>query len=240
MADEKLQLTLGDLLRSVTQEFAVALTLVKRSHPSVLVRSVKLKLGQSPEDAPEVDEPPPPLVLPDRYPEIDKGWQLELELGERTSANLQGKPLAMMPSLNVPTAFDAFARESISILKGISVKWADFFAGFDVLEIRQLAALEPSLLQTMTAESRSLLPREFRQKALLLKTPLPALPDAVSQELPVYELLQLSATELHEKLGIRLLSLTETRDLIDVLDILNLVIDSAVLRKVSLAALFES
>lgn len=238
MADEKLQISLGDMLRSITQEFAVALTLVKRSHPSVLVRSVKLKLGQSPEDAPELDEPPPPLILPDRYPEVDKGWQIELELGEKASASLQGKPI-LMPRLDAPTALDTFAEHSISAIQGIDVKWSQFFTDFDIIKIRHLAGLEEPLLQTMTAQSRSLLPREFRQKALLLKMPLPALPDSAINKSSIYNLLLLPVKELHEKLGMRLISLTEVRDLLELLDLLNLVIDSAVLRQTKLSELLE-
>lgn len=236
MADEKLQISVGDLLRSLTHEFAVALTLVKRSHPSVLVHSVRLKLGQLPEDAPEMDEPLPSLILPDRYPEIDKGWQIELELDEKASASLQGKRLPI-PSLDMPTTLDLFAEHPISAIQGIDVEWSQFFTDFDILKIRHLAGLEEPLLQTMTAQSHSLLPREFRQKALLLKMPLPALPDSALNELSIYDLLLLPATELHEKLGIRLVSVTEVRDLIELLDLLNIVIDSAVLRKTSLSEL---
>ena len=237
--DQKLQISLGDLLRLITQEFAVGLAMVKRSHPSVLVHSVKLKLGQSPEDAPEMDQLPPSLILPDRYPAIDKGWQVELELGEKASASLQGRPL-LTPSLDVQTAFDIFAEHPISAIKGIDAKWSQFFTGFEILKVRHLAGLDESLLQTMTAQSRSLQPREFRQKALFLKIPLPVLPVSALKELLIYDLLLLPATELHEKLGLRLVSLTEVRDLIELLDLLNLVIDSAVLRKTNLSELINS
>ncbi len=236
MADDKRQISLSDLLRSITNEFAYALALVKRSHPTVLIHSVKFKLGQSSEDMSVTDDQQNQLILPDRYSEIEKGWQIELELGARSSASLLGKTVST-PDQNVKTALDVFAEHPLAAIQGIDIKWSQFFADFDIQNIRHLAGLEEPLLQKMTAQSGSLLPREFRKKALLLKNPLLSLPNSSLNETSLYNLLLLSVTELHEKLGLRLISLTEVWDLIELLDLLNIVLDSAVLNQTSLSEL---
>jgi len=42
-----MQMSLSELCQSLVDEFAIALTMLKRSHPTVKVNSLKLALGQT-------------------------------------------------------------------------------------------------------------------------------------------------------------------------------------------------
>jgi len=67
MADEKIEISIGDLCTSLINEFAISLDLVRRSHPTVVVQSAKLRLGQVSDqelDSPtETDTRPQTLLL---------------------------------------------------------------------------------------------------------------------------------------------------------------------------------
>lgn len=229
MAEDKLQLAFGDLFKSIVHEFSTALTLVKRSHPSVAVRSIRLHLGQLPEDEVETG---PSLILPDRYPDIDKGWQLQLELGERPKASLRGVPIRL-PSVSVPTVLDLFADQPLAAVKGIDATWSQRFAEFEILRVCHLVRLEEPLLHKLMISSHSLLPREFRQKTRLLKVPVPALPlpESPLGKVSLYKMLQMPTDQLHERLGRRKVSREEVVTLVELLDTLSIVIDSSLLRQ---------
>lgn len=237
MADEKKQLSLSDLCQSLVDEFAATLVMVKRSHPTVLVRSVKLKLGQA--KAPVAAENLSPLILKERYPGSEKGWQLQLELGERSAATIEGVQRPLVHPY-APTALDLVAEYPLTVIDGINTKWSQLFAEFDLTRVRHLARLDESELHKIIDHSRSLLVREFRQKVLLLQLPVPALPHSSLHELSLYKVLRLTTNELHEGFGKQRVSLSQITSLFEVLDILNIVIDTNILKKIPLRQLLDS
>ena len=240
MANEKIQISFGDLCKSLVDEFAVALVMVKRSHPGVRVRSVKLKLGQTPAAEPPTDEPSAvtPLILTERYPGSDQGWLLQLELGEGNAATFAG---VKRPLVNpyAPTALDLVAEYPLSAIDGISDKWSQLLAGYDLTRVRHLARLDDAELHKIVAETSSLLVREFRQKVLLLQLPVPALPHSTLDTLSLCQILRTPTAELHQRLGRQRVSLLQVEALLEVLDTLNVVIDSRILKKIPLRQLLD-
>lgn len=240
MAEKSGQISLGELCRSLADEFAVALVTVKRSHPHVTVNSVKFNIGQTsrnPDDTNDI-EGTAPFISRDRYPGSEAGWQLQLDLGEKPAATFEGvkRPLV---SRTAPTALDIVAWEPVTVIDGISTGWGRFFAGFEIYQIIDLARVEEPLLQKMVAESNNLLVREFRQKALLLQLPVPSLPVCLLGERSLHDILKLSMTEV-EKSFSRRVTHNEVAALFEVLDIFNVVIDNRMLRKISLRQLLGS
>jgi hypothetical protein len=234
MADNKNQMSLGDLCLSLADEFAVALVTVKRSHPNVRVNAVTLNIGQTRQalETPADTQDAGPLILSDRYPGSEAGWQLQLELGEKQAATVAGvkRPLAGRTDA---TALDLVAWEPLSVIDGISTGWSRLLAGFNINQVIDLARIEAPLLQEIIAETNSLHIRKLRQKVLLLKIPVPPLPFSDFGEKPLYDLLRLPVADVQQSFS-RTVTQNEITALFELLDILNIVIDSDVLRKISL------
>lgn len=235
MADEKKQISLGELCLSLADEFAVALVTVKQSHPNVRVNAVKIKIGQTRQELNHPDdtqEEAAPLILKDRYPGSETGWMLQLELGEKQSATVAGvhRPFAVRTAA---TALDMVAWEPLSVIEGISTEWSRFFAGFNIHQIMDLVRLEEPLLQKMIVSSNSLNPRKFRQKVLLLKIPIPPLPSSDFGEKPLSDVLRLPMTEVRQSFC-RTVTQNEINSLFEVLDIFNIVLDNYMLRRITL------
>lgn len=234
MADKKKQMSLGDLCLSLADEFAVALVTVKRSHPNVRVNAVTLNIGQTRQalETPADTQDAAPLIPADRYPGSETGWQLQLELGEQQAATLADvkRPLA---GRTAATALDMVAWEPLSVIDGISTKWSRFLTGFNINQVIDLARIEEPLLQEIIAESNSLHIRKFRQKVFLLKIPVPPLPFSEFGEKSLYDLLRLPVADVQQSFS-RTVTENEVTALFELLDILNIVIDSDVLRKISL------
>jgi hypothetical protein len=216
------------------------MVMVRRSHPSVVVHSIKLNLGQIPEidiDA-NTSGQPSSLIMADRYPESVNGWQLQLDLGENPTTTFAGirRPL---PKPLAATALDLFSDEPVTNIDGISHKWNEILARFKIIRIRDLARLNDSELQKIISENRNIKIREFRQKVLLLELPLPALPHSSLDESSLYQLLFLSQEELHQQLGKNRVSMSEIEELIEFLDILSLALDSRFMKKIPFSQLFN-
>lgn len=240
MTAENTGISFAELCRSLVEEFAVALVTVKRSHPHVRVRSIKLNIGQTEEDiAPHEEngvEPATPL-LAERYQGIEKGWQLQLEMGEQPSATFAGieRPL---PSRTAATVLDFFAEQPLTVIDGISTSWERFFAAFGLTQLRHLARLEGPKLTEIMADGGNLRVREFRQKALLLKLPPPALPPSNLGEKSLYDLLHLPL-DMVQKSFTRPVTRAEVAALYEMLDILNVVVDCRLLRQTPLHELLN-
>ena len=239
MAEQK-NMSIAELCRVLVDEFAVALVMVKRSHPNVRVRSVTLGIGQGEEDfaasenSEDIGNTP---LLADRYPGSEKGWQLKLELGERTAASFAGveRPL---PARTAATVLDLVADQPLSAIDGISTSWARFFAEFEITELIHLARLTDAQLQELIKASNSLRVREFRQKVLLLRLPLPGLPPSRFGDTSLDEVLRLPSQTLQESFP-RTVTRDEVDSLFEVLDMLNLVIDNRLLRRFNLQELLD-
>lgn len=229
-----MQISLSELCQSLVDEFAVALTMVKRSHPTVKVNSLKLALGQTGQDlAPGPDgQDVNALILDKRYPGSDSGWRLELNLGEQPEAKIEGvkRPIVSRTDAMV---LDIIAWESVTVIDGISSKWRDFFADFHVIRVMDLARVDEEQLSGMILKSNSLQVREFRQKAFLLKLPLPALGVSDLQDKSLYDILKLPVNEVQESFR-NPATPAEITYLFEALDLLNVVIDSRHLQKISL------
>jgi len=227
-------MSLSELCQSLVDEFAVALTMIKRSHPTVKVNSLKLALGQTGEDlTPGPDgQDANALILDKRYPGSDSGWRLELELGEQPEAKIEGvkRPIVSRTDAMV---LDIIAWEPVTVIDGISTRWRDFFADFDVTRVMDLARVDEGLLAGMILKSNSLQVREFRQKALLLKLPLPALGVSDLQDKSLYGILKLPVIKVKDSFRPSATP-AEITYLYEVLDLLNVVIDSRHLQKLSL------
>ncbi len=242
MANEKIQISFGDMLHGIVREFSDALALVRRSHPAVTVRSVKLNIGQEAEtelDPTEPTEPtrPASLLLRDRYPAIDKGWLMEVELGEGLS-RIRSDGVYEVPELPISTALDLFGDYPLVAIKGIDTIWNRIFTGVDITRICHLARLDDGLLHELITSHHSLLPREFRRKAQLLEISIPPLsypPDLQNQSL--YHLLLMTAEALHQTIGREKISQSEVFKFLEFLEILNVVIDSEQLRQIKLSQL---
>jgi hypothetical protein len=240
MATKPIQISLGETFKLLVQEFEDALSLVKRSHPTVAVRSVKVNIGQADEQAAGEEEPAPApeLILSDRYPGIDKGWQLQLELGERPAASLKGVP-QQLPGVYVPTALDLYTEHPIGIIKGIDAEWTQFFAHFEISRVRHLARMDDQTLQELVAARHSLKPREFRCKAGLIETSIPLLPKSDLDGKTLYQLLLLSMEEVHEAFGVKRTALSEVTALYGLLENLTVAIDSRILQQTRLSQLLD-
>ena len=240
MTSENTKMSLAEFCQALVDEFAVALVMVKRSHPNVAVRSVSINIGQTEQDftdPKENGETGSKLLLSDRYPGSEKGWQLQLELGERPVATFAGveRPLA---SRTAATVLDLIRDRPLTVIDGISTRWSRFFANFGITRLIHLARLEEPKLREIIAESNSLLVREFRQKVLLLKLPLPALPSSGLGDKSLHELLRLPMREVQENFS-RPVTRSEVAAFFEVLDILNVVIDSRFLRKIPFHELLD-
>jgi hypothetical protein len=242
MASTPIHISFGEMFKVLVHEFKDALAIVKRSHPSITVRSVKMNIGQLDDVSPEEnDEKAPPqtdLILKDRYPGIDKGWQLELEMGERPSASLNGIP--QRPSnIYIPTALDYFSECPLGIIKGIDTQWTQFFASFEIYRVRHLARMDGQTLQKINAEKKSLKPCEFRHKAGLLDTPIPTLPESILNEKSLFNLLLFPRNDAHQALGTERVTSSEVAALYDLLEKLNLAIDTHIFHQTNLSQLLE-
>lgn len=241
MTAENTRMSFTELCQSLVEEFAVALVTVKRSHPNIRVRSVQLSIGQTTEDiaAHEANgvELSPPL-LAGRYRGIEKGWQLQLEMGEQSSATFAGikRPL---PSRTAATMLDCFAGQPLTVIDGISSSWERFFAAFGLTELRHLARLEDPELADIMAEGGNLRVREFRRKALLLQLPLPALPPSSFGNSSLYDLLHLPMKEVRQSFS-RPVTRAEVAALYEMLDILNVAVDYRLLRRTPLNELLDN
>jgi hypothetical protein len=242
MADDSIHLSFGDMLKGLVQEFSHALTLVKRYHPMVTVRSVRLNICQ--ETALEEEQPTSPsprtsLLLTDRYLGIkDKGWQMEVELGEGVSVRTTNIVVPVLDR-DSPTALDIFGDLELVAVKGIDSDWSRIFAQVEITRISHLARMDDPLLLQLIESSHSLQPRDFRRKAQMLRLRLPTLPRQVPPRLDLYQLLQLSENDLLSLLS-RDISIFEIRDLIDFLETLNIILDSDRLRLINLDQLTDS
>ena len=224
-------MSLSELCQSLVDEFAIALTMLKRSHPTVKVNSLKLALGQTGQDIAQGQDANA-LILDNRYPGSDSGWRLELDLGERPQAKIEGvkRPIVSRSDAMV---LDIIADEPVTVIDGISSRWRDFFANFHVTRVMDLVRVDERQLEKMILESNSLQVREFRQKAFLLKLPLPALGACDLQNKSLYDILQLPINEVQKSFR-HPVTPAETTYLFEVLDLLNVVIDSRHLQKTSL------
>lgn len=229
-----MQISFSELCQSLVDEFAVALTMVKRTHPKVKVNSLKLAIGQTGQDlsVPHESEDANALILTNRYPGSESGWRLELEVGERGEATIEGVKRPMV-SRTDPMILDIIAWEPVTVIDGISSKWSDFLTDFDITQVIDLARTNEPLLQEMTLKSNSLQVREFRQKVLLLKLPLPALAASNLRDKSLYEVLKSPIKEVQASFSSPATQ-TEIMYLFEALDLLNVVIDSRHLRKISL------
>ena len=229
-----MQISLSELCQSLVDEFAVALTMIKRTHPMVKVDSLKLNIGQTSQDLSTTSESETPegLLLYNRYPGSESGWSLELELGEQPEAKIEGVTRPIV-SRTDPTILDIIAWESVTVIDGISAKWSAFLKDFNISRVIDLARADAPLLQEMTLKSNNLKVREFRQKALLLKLPLPTLGASRLRDRSLHEILK-SPMEEVQKSFLRPATPAEITYLFEALDLLNLVIDSRHLRKISL------
>ena len=238
MAMKTIQLSLGELCKLVIQEFADALDVVRRTHPKVAVRSVKLKIGQVDETQKPTEEnaSSPELLLTQRYKGIGKGWLMELDLGERLAATLKGEPQDL-PGVYIPTALDLFTEHPLKVIKGINSEWSQFFADFEITRVRHLARMDDQRLQQLIATSHSMRPREFHRKAMLLDIAVPPLPKSNLHDQSLYQLLALSVDQAHQAFGIEQVALSEVVSLYELLEVLTIVIDSRLLRQTSLAQL---
>jgi len=234
MADEPIHLSFGDMLKGIVLEFSHALTLVKQSHPSVTVRSVKLNIGQEPqpEEGQPTDTPNKAALLLNRYPGSEKGWLMEVELGEGGQAAIDKVRVPLADSAG-PTALDIFGTMGPAAIKGIDRDWKRILAEVEITRVSQLARMDDRVLVKLVQENRSILPREFKRKARMLELHLPPLPRSVPARLDIYRLLQLPENDLYSLMA-GALSIIEIRALIDFLEILNIVLDSDLLRTVYL------
>lgn len=226
-----MQMSLSELCQSLVDEFAIALTMLKRSHPTVKVNSLKLALGQTGQDIAQGQDANA-LILDNRYPGSDSGWRLELDLGERPQAKIEGvkRPIVSRTDAMV---LDIIADEPVTVIDGISSRWRDFFTNFHVTRVMDLVRVDERQLEKMILESNSLQVREFRQKAFLLKLPLPALGASDLQNKSLYDILKLPINEVQKSFR-HPVTPAETTYLFEVLDLLNVVIDSRHLQKTSL------
>lgn len=238
MSNGSTQQSLGDFAALLVREVAQALLLARENAPFVEVRSIFLRLGKIPEGVgDEVVGVEPSLILEDRYPLLDKGWELELELDNQVQAKLNGEPFVSQESLR--TALDLFGSQPVAWLKGISDQWSLWFADVGVITVEQLASLKDDALLHLIKKHHSALPREFRGKASLLRVPLPALPSNVSLDGSLYEALSLSEKALHQIVGTSKVSTTEIQRIAAILDAFAITIDSEFLHQLPFSCLLD-
>jgi len=237
---EKSKISLTELCRTLVDEFAVALAAVKRSHPSVTVRSATVGIGQNEEDITSFGNNGgngPRLLLSDSYPGSENGWQLKLEMGEKPAATIGGVdyPLTDRPT---PMLLDIVGTRPLDVIDGISSKWSHFFENLGIKSLDQLARLEEPGLREIVTECSSLRVREFRQKVLLLTLPLPILPSSGLDDISIHELLYMPLQSIQSSFA-KITSPERLNSLLEMLDILNVVFDSRFLRKIKLREFIE-
>jgi len=109
---------------------------------------------------------------------------------------------------------------------------------YGLTQLRHLARLEDPKLTEIMADGGNLRVREFRQKALMLKLPPPALPPSNLGEKSLYDLLHLPL-DMVQKSFIRPVTRAEVAALYEMLDILNVVVDYRLLRQTPLRVLLD-
>jgi len=231
--------SLGDFAALLVREIAQALLLAREHAPYVAVQTVKLRLGKLPEGEPDAEAPAPEgLILSERYPLLDGGWELELELGNQVRARIAGQPVALPAAER--TALDLFGPCPTTAIKGVSRRWQERLAALQVNRVAELAQLDDGRLHRLQRQEHSLLPRDFRSKARLLATPVPSFPAGALGRLSLHEVLALTAADLRQTLSGRRVSDSELQRFDALLDALAISVDNALLRKLSLGELLDS
>ncbi|MFU8769031.1 MAG: hypothetical protein ACNA7H_04790, partial [Desulfotignum sp.] len=121
----------------------------------------------------------------------------------------------------------------------ISTQWSRVLAAYGIIHVKDLARLDDPLLLKIISESNSLQVRKFRQKVLLLKIPVPSLPVSAVGDKSLYDLLKTSMAVVQQSFS-RSVTPGEVAALFEMLDILNLVVDSYLLRRITLHQLLDS
>ena len=138
-----------------------------------------------------------------------------------------------MVSRTAPMILDIIAWEPVAVIDGISLKWSEFLANFNITQVIDLARIDPALLEEMTLETNSLQVREFRQKVLLLKLPFPALTKSSLGKASIYEVLKSPLKKIEDSFSPPA-TRSEIRYLFEALDLLNVAIDNRHLKKIAL------
>lgn len=234
MSDDSIAVSLGDFAALLAREVAQALAASQYYADYLDVRSVRIRLGQLPEPGGSGDVKPG-VVLAERYPFLDRGWELELEMDTQVRARKAGEPLGV--EVQSRDCLALFGDHDVSVVKGVSGEWAERLGRSGITSVRALAEMSDKKLMEVIRSCNSRYPRELRGKARLLQTPLPVVSSAVPGGTTLFELLSMAEDQLRQLIGPEKISSMEAADLAAVLDILAISVDVGVLRRTTLAAL---
>ncbi|MDD5759252.1 MAG: hypothetical protein PHI06_09235 [Desulfobulbaceae bacterium] len=229
MSNDEISASLGDFASVLVREISQSLLLAATDAPLVQVHTVRIRFGQA-----AVEEGDSSL-LAERYPFLENGWQVEMEMDGKVQAQLAGQPLLSTdpgrPLLAV------FGDMPLISLKGINTEWAKFFDLLGVTTISALAALSQRSLSLAIERKRSVKLWEYVGKARMLELCIPALPATPLDGKSIYALHQMTPAKIIDAMGRRKLSTREADMLMALLSILAVAIDGSVLRGVTLGQL---
>lgn len=225
--------SLGDFAAVLVREISQSLLLAATDAPLVRVHAVRIRFGQ-PSAAEEKGDV---SLLFDRYPFLENGWEVEVEMDGKVQAQLAGQPLPTVepgkPLLSV------FGEMPLIRLKGINTEWTKFFAGLGITTIGSLAAVSQEVLSEAAQRKRSVKMWEYVGKARLLEMYIPALPPTPLDGRSLYVLQQMTPAEILTALGMKKLSTREADMLLELFALLAIAIDSVVLREITLGRLLQ-
>ncbi len=226
MSNDEISASLGDFASVLVREISQSLLLAATDAPSVQVHTVRIRFGQAP------DEEGGSSLLVERYPFLENGWEVEMEMDGKVQAQLAGQPLLPVePGRPLLSVFGAMPLVS---LKGIDSEWAKFFDSLGVATIAALAGVSQETLSLAVQRKRSVKLWEYVGKARMLELCIPALPATSLDGKSIYALQQMAPAEIVAGLGKKSLSTREAEMLMELLAILAVAIDSRVLKRVTL------
>lgn len=236
---------LGELVLLLNAELRAVVDSLEAQPPSptsLQVDSLRVKMGRrSTDETAEDDESEEdvPLLDAERYPLAEDGWQIELDyaLGaRRAQVRVQDEATVVLPTPHLRSAARLFAPLSTTAVKGISHTWADRLAEFGIKTVGELAELRDTQLAVLIQHTDDRRPLEFRTKARLVGGEVPPLPVSRADRRSLYSLAAETPEELRALIG-PALSAVDSRTLASLLAVLQTVVDSDVLRDLTLGDL---
>ncbi len=233
MSNGEITASLGDFAAVLVREVSQSLLLATTEAPLIHVHTVRIRFGQPSAAEKEGDD----SLLLDRYPFLENGWEVEMEMDGKVQAQLAGQPLPTVapgkPLLAV------FGKMPLIRLKGINTEWTKFFAALGITTIGSLATISRDVLSKAAQLRRSVKMWEYVGKARLLEMCIPALPPTPLDGKNLYVLQQMTPAEILTALGMKKLSTREADMLLELFALLAIAIDSIALKEITLGRLLQ-
>jgi len=226
MNEDTIPKSMGDFVTLLVREISQSLSLARYEARLIQVQRVRVRFGE-----PGGSD----SVIVNRYPFMANGWDVELEMGSRIQARLDGELLP--PVAEKPKLLDNLGDHPISDIKGVNTDWAGFFRQHKMTTIRSLAMLSMTGLQALARQRKSVKLWEVHAKARLLECEIPFFPSTPLDHETLYTLLKMPSATLLNRAGVHQTSTAEIERLSDTMELLAVVVDARVLQAMKLSQL---